>query len=149
MSPHFSVVIGSDHAGFDLKEYLKHHLPEYTWVDQGSTTSVPVDYPDIAAQVGQLVGSGQFERGILVCGSGIGMAIAANKILGVRAAAVESERTARLSRAHNNANILALGSRILAREYATEIVKLWLQSPFDGGRHTVRLTKISNLEKHS
>jgi ribose 5-phosphate isomerase B len=143
------IALASDHAGFDLKEFLKKTITEVEWVDQGPLNADRVDYPDFAAKVGELVGTHRVDCGILVCGSGIGMCIAANKIAGVRAAVVESEQTAKLSRAHNDANILCLGARILDPNHAKEIVKAWLETPFEGGRHQERVKKIADLEEKS
>jgi ribose 5-phosphate isomerase B len=106
-----------------------------------------VDYPDYAVQVGEAVASGKAERGLLICGTGVGMAIAANKIPGIRAAFCPDLFTARMSREHNDANILTLGARIMGRELAVEILSLWLATDFAGGRHTARLEKISAIEQ--
>jgi ribose 5-phosphate isomerase B len=111
-------------------------------------TSDRVDYPDFARLLGEMIASGQAERGILICGSGIGMSIAANKIHGVRAAVVENPVAARLSREHNDANVLCLGSRFIAPEYGTEIVQIWLSTPFTAdARHSARIQKIQELER--
>ncbi|MBI2606873.1 MAG: ribose 5-phosphate isomerase B [Deltaproteobacteria bacterium] len=141
-----SLAIASDHAGFPLKEYLKHALPDIDWKDLGPTGTDRVDYPDFAKKVAEAVAAGKAPAGVLVCGTGVGMSITANKIKGVRAAVVESECAARLSRRHNDANVLCLGARILAPEYAKEIVEAWLASEFEGGRHAERVQKIRELE---
>lgn len=141
------IAIGSDHAGYDLKEYLKSSIREVKWSDLGTTNGESVDYPDFAEKIGREVADSKVDAGVLICGSGIGMCIAANKVAGIRAAHVESEVTARLSRAHNDANVLCLGSRVLAPEYAKEIVKAWLNTDFEGGRHAKRINKIADLEK--
>jgi len=140
------LAIASDHAGYALKEYLKQALPEITWEDEGPFSEERTDYPDYAAKVANKVAQGNPSLGVLVCGSGIGMCIAANKAHGIRAAVVESEQTARLSRAHNDSNILCLGARILSQDYAKQIITAWLETPFEGGRHADRVNKITQLE---
>lgn len=144
-----SVLIASDHAGYELKEYLKREISEIDWVDEGPSSADRTDYPDFAEKVATKVAAGNPAQGVLVCGSGIGMCISANKVDGVRAAVVESEQTARLSREHNDANIVCLGSRILTPEYAKSIVQTWLGTGFEGGRHADRVRKISELEKRN
>ena len=143
------IVIGADHAGFDLKETLKAWLLErgYEVQDIGTHSVEPVDYPDYALQVAEAVSLGKAERGVLVCGTGTGMAIVANKIQGVRAAFCPDLFTARMSREHNDANILTLGGRLMGREVAREILTLWLTTEFAGGRHTPRVEKISDIEQ--
>lgn len=141
------VAVGSDHAGFTLKQFLKENLPDISWIDLGPTSADRTDYPDFAEKVAQKVLSKECAFGVLICGSGIGMSIAANKIAGIRAAHVESEITAKLSRAHNDANILCIGSRITGPEYAKEIIETWLNTSFEGGRHQDRIKKISKLEQ--
>lgn len=145
--------IASDHAGYQLKEYLKVSLPNIQWVDFGPASEARVDYPDFASALCQaiettpkLASTSKPRVGILVCGSGIGMAIAANKFPGVRAAHVESETTAKLAKQHNDANILCLGQRITPPNIAKGIVNAWLESKFEGGRHELRLQKIHKLE---
>lgn len=140
------IAIASDHAGFYMKDYLKKEFTVVDWVDEGPSSIDRVDYPDFAKKVGLKVSKKEVDCGILVCGSGIGMSISANKIKGVRAAVVESEIAARLAKHHNDANILCLGSRIIAYDYAKEIVRTWLESTFDGGRHSDRIQKIAQLE---
>jgi ribose 5-phosphate isomerase B len=143
------IALGADHAGWQLKEEVKAWLlarhAEVT--DLGTHTPDPVDYPDYAAQVAEAVASGKAERGILVCGTGIGMAMAANKVPGVRAAFCPDLFTARMSREHNDANVLALGGRLTGRELALEIVEMWLRAEFQGGRHDRRVGKIADLER--
>ena len=143
------VAIGADHAGFSLKEDIKGLLAglgiEVEDVGTGSTASV--DYPDFAARVARGVAGGVFDWGILVCGTGIGMAMAANKIAGVRAAPVTGLEGARLSRQHNDANVLTLGARITAPALALDIVRTFLETPFEGGRHQRRVDKIADLER--
>jgi len=142
------VALGADHAGFPLKEDLKTWLigRGYDVVDLGTQSAESVDYPDYAVGVGSAVTAGKADRGILVCGTGIGMAMAANKLPGVRAAACSDAFTARMSREHNDANVLALGARITSREAAIEIVELWLATEFAGGRHARRVDKIVALD---
>ncbi len=142
------VALGSDHAGFDLKEGLKGlletlHVP---YEDCGCPSAESVDYPDIAAVVARKVVAGTADRGILVCGTGIGMAIAANKIDGIRAAPACSLEAVALARGHNNLNVLALGARTTPRDTAFAFVRTFLETPFDGGRHQRRVDKISALE---
>jgi ribose 5-phosphate isomerase B len=143
------VAIGADHAGFLLKEAVKRALAALAVEveDLGTGSADPVDYPDFAARVARGVASGTYDRGILVCGTGIGMAMAANKIAGVRAAPVVDADTARLSREHNDANVLALGARVTAPARALEIVRVFLETPFEGGRHQRRVDKIAGLER--
>ena len=146
------VAIGSDHAGFALKEKIKGFLLELGCEiqDYGTNSAdLSVDYPDYGFKVGESVASGHSERGILICGSGIGMSIVANKIPGVYGALCNDPTTARVSRLHNNSNVLVLGGRILGEEVAREIVKVWLETPFDGGRHVARLKKIESYESQS
>ncbi len=146
MKKKITLSIGSDHAGYTLKEFIKSQINDVRWVDEGTLSLERVDYPDYAHKVALKVVSKRSAGGVLVCGSGIGMSISANKIKGIRAAVVESEVAARLSKQHNNSNVLCLGARILAPEYAKEIVTAWLNSKFEGGRHEDRISKISKLE---
>src|SRR5664279_913086 len=143
------IAIGADHAGFSLKEDLRHKLAEegHEVVDFGPGSSESCDYPDFAQAVGRDVAQGRSDRGILVCSTGIGMAIAANKIAGVRAAPAESEDEVRLTRAHNDANVLTLGARYLDEERAAGLIHLFLDTAFTGGRHARRVAKIAQLEK--
>lgn len=143
------VAVGSDHAGFELKVHLVEHLRRagHEVVDLGTTSTEPVDYPPICAEVGRLVASGAVERGIVLGGSGQGEQIAANKVRGVRAALGNDLTTARLSRAHNDANVLALGGRLVAPGLAGRIVEAWLATPFDGGRHQRRIEQIAEIEE--
>ncbi len=140
--------IGGDHAGFELKERVKTLLEQrqHQVTDMGTSSGESVDYPDYAAAVAQAVSSGEADRGVLVCGTGIGMSIAANKFANVRAALCHDVETARLSRQHNDANVLAIGSRVLDPELALAIVQEWMTTTFDGGRHSHRLRKIAALE---
>ena len=139
----------SDHAGFDLKERLKAWAAAqgHEVVDFGTDGTASVDYPDFARLVGHEVAQHHADLGVLVCGSGIGMAIAANKVEGIRAANVSSEYEAQMSREHNNANVLALGARILNPEQALGIVDKWLATQFAGGRHERRVEKIAQIER--
>jgi len=142
------VALGADHAGFELKNALKRVLDELgvTYDDFGTGSAESVDYPDYARAVGESVVSGRYDRGILVCGSGIGMSIAANKIHGVRAAVAIEIESARLSRAHNDANVIALGARLTSEADAAAIVRTFLSTEFQGGRHAERVEKIRGLE---
>ena len=140
------IAIASDHAGFELKEFLRKNFTDVEWLDFGPSNADRTDYPDYAAKVAQHVAKQSGSLGVLVCGSGIGMCIAANKFAGIRAAVVESEQTAKLAKAHNNANILCLGARILDPNRAKEILKAWLETPFEGCRHQDRIAKIAKLD---
>ena len=141
------IVIGSDHAGYELKLYLGEMLlGQHQVVDIGTDGPDSVDYPDYAVKAARLVASGDAERGILVCGTGIGMSIAANKICGVRAALAFDPYTAKQSRRHVDANVLALGALVTGKGLAAEIVRAWLETPFEGGRHERRIEKIRRLE---
>ena len=143
------IALGADHAGFELKEAIKKHLADRTVEvdDRGTHSPDPVDYPDFARRVGEQVASGKADLGILVCGAGIGMSMAANKVPGIRAANVHSEVEAQLSREHNNANVLALGGRLLDPQLALKIVNRWLATSFAGGRHQRRVDKVGELER--
>jgi ribose 5-phosphate isomerase B len=144
------IAIGADHAGFELKEKIKQYLVRkgIEANDRGTHSADSVDYPDYARLVGEEVAAKRVDSGILICGTGIGMAIAANKIPGVRAAKVDSELEAQLSREHNDANVLAVGARILDEGTACRIVDSWLSASFSGGRHQRRVEKISEMEKN-
>lgn len=143
------IAIGSDHAGFEMKEKLKERLCGlgHEVEDVGTHTDEPVDYPDFAAAVGRTVASGEVERGVLVCGSGIGAAVAANKIDGIRAANVSDPELAAMSRRHNDANVVTLGARYLIDDAAREIVDAFIATEFEGGRHQRRVDKITALER--
>ncbi len=138
------VILGSDHAGFDLKEKVKKALDRLgvSYEDVGTHATESVDYPDYAHRVARAVEEGRYRRGIVVCGTGIGVSMAANRHPGVRAAVAYDEETARLSREHNDANVLALGSRSLDHGLAERILEIWLKTPFAGGRHARRVAKI-------
>ncbi|MBR6721871.1 ribose 5-phosphate isomerase B [bacterium] len=141
---HLKVAIGSDHGGFRYKEsiidYLK--IRDIEYIDVGTYTPESCDYPEIARKVAELVTSGKVDRGILVCGTGIGMSIAANKVHGIRAALCSDTYSARVSRAHNNANILCLGERVIGEHLALDITDIWLKTGFEGGRHKRRVDII-------
>ena len=138
------ISIGSDHAGFDLKEHLKNYLEEegYEVIDEGTYSLESVDYPDFGKKVGKRVADKEADRGLVVCGSGIGISIAANKVPGIRCALVSEPLSARLSRQHNDANVLALGGRLIGLEMAKECLKVFLQTDFEGGRHQRRIDKL-------
>jgi glycine hydroxymethyltransferase len=142
------IAVASDHRGWELKEKLMEFLAQkgYEVNDLGISSSEPSDYPDVAFPLAERVGRGEFDRGILVCLSGTGMAICANKVKGIRAAICESEEQARLSREHNDANVLIMGSQFVARDQAEKIAALWLATPFEGGRHARRVQKISDRD---
>ncbi len=144
------IAIGSDHAGFLLKEHLKHTLAAlgHTVDDLGTDSEESVDYPPFCFAVGRAVAQGGADRGIVLGGSGQGEQIAANKVAGVRAALCNDLFTARLSREHNDANVLSMGGRIVAFGLADEILTLWLDTPFQGGRHQRRLDQIAEQERH-
>jgi ribose 5-phosphate isomerase B len=143
------IAIGSDHGGIHLKKEIIAYLEskDITVVDCGAFVEESVDYPDYASPVGDKVVQKEADLGILVCGTGIGMSIAANKIRGIRAAVVSDEFSARMSREHNNANILCLGERVVGRGLALSIVDSWLQASFQGSRHERRIEKIAKLEE--
>ncbi len=142
------IAIGSDHGGFQLKETVKAYLTEkgYDIEDLGCFSGESVDYPDFALKVAEKVASGEFEKGILMCGTGIGISISANKVRGIRAALCHDHLTAFLAARHNNANILCMGGRTTGPETAKDIVDAWLNTPFEGGRHNRRLAKITEME---
>lgn len=143
------IAIGSDHAGFEAKENIKKQLDSMgiEYQDMGTYSTESVDYPDFGAKVGEAVASGEADEGIVVCGTGIGISIAANKIHGIRAALAWNEDTARLAREHNDANVLAVGGRTTTPEMISKIVKAWFAANFEGGRHQGRVNKIMELEK--
>lgn len=143
------VAIGADHAGVELKAHLVSELRRlgHEVDDLGAHSTESVDYPPICAAVGRAVARGDADRGIVLGGSGQGEQIAANKVHGVRAALCNDLFTARLSREHNDANVLSMGGRIVATGLATEILELWLRTPFDGGRHEPRLAQIADIER--
>lgn len=145
------IALGADHRGCDVSKHVAAKLQQ-----AGHEVRIPielqedsVDYPDYAAAVGKLVGSGEAGRGVLICGSGIGMSIAANKVKGVRAALVSDELGARMSRAHNDANVLCVSADLLSAPDINQIVKVWLEEEFEGGRHQRRVDKITAIEREA
>ncbi|RKY60689.1 MAG: ribose 5-phosphate isomerase B [Candidatus Latescibacterota bacterium] len=144
------LAIASDHAGYALKEHLKPLLEKLGWQydDFGPHSSEPVDYPDYGFPVAEAVARGEYDRGILICGTGIGMACVANKVRGVRAALCTSPELAELSRRHNDTNVLTMGGRTTPFELAEKIVEVWLSTGFEGGRHKRRVDKIISYEKN-
>lgn len=143
------VHIGSDHAGFAVKERLKKFLKDagHEVLDAGTASEDPCDYPDFAEKVARAVGRKEEERGVLICGTGIGMSIAANRVPGVLAACVHDRVTAEMSRRHNNANVFCAGSRIVPAGEIEANLRVWLETPFEGGRHARRVEKIRTLDK--
>jgi len=141
------IIIGSDHAGIDLKSYIMKTLTEVEFFDAGTHSRESCDYPDFAATVAEAVAEGRYPAGIVICGSGIGVSIAANKVPGVRAALCCNEYMAEMSRRHNDANILALGARVTGEDLALAIVRRWLATDFEGGRHERRVGKISSIDE--
>src|SRR5437867_5336994 len=143
------IALGADHAGWRLKEEIKAWLLDrgLPVLDFGTHGPDSVDYPEYAAQVAEAIAVVKAERGILICGTGIGMAMAANKVPGIRAAFCPDLFTARLSREHNDANVLALGGRLTGAELALEIVEMWLRTPFQGGRHARRVGQLAGRER--
>ena len=142
------IAVGADHAGFELKDYLREALRAagHEVEDLGTNSKDSIDYPDFARAVARMVAAGNCERGILVCSSGVGMSIAANKVRGVRAALAVQGEEVRLSRQHNNANVLCLGQRFTAPLYALDLVNIFLETAFDGGRHERRVAKMAAME---
>jgi ribose 5-phosphate isomerase B len=143
------IAIGADHAGFAAKEEIRKVIQAlgHTGVDFGTSSEASTDYPDYAEKVARSVASGETERGVLICGTGIGMSIAANKVAGIRAALIGDEKAAEISRRHNDANVFCAGARTTPVVKIAEALKVWLQTPFDGGRHAQRVGKIAALEK--
>ncbi len=141
------IALASDHAGYKLKEAIKEYLTEYEVIDFGTNSTESMDYPDTGFKAAETVAKGKCERGILICGSGLGMSIVANKVKGIRAALCNSVELARLSRQHNDANILVLQGRFISKKQAGDIIKTWFSTEFDGGRHQRRIDKISRYEE--
>ena len=143
------IAIGADHAGFELKNRLADVLRQggHEVCDFGTNSTESTDYPDYAERVAKTVASGTAERGVLVCSSGVGMSIAANKVRGIRAALGVTPEEVRLTRAHNDANVLTLGARFTDPDLARELVRTFLETPFEGGRHERRVAKIARLEE--
>jgi ribose 5-phosphate isomerase B len=142
------IAIGSDHVGLELKPVINEYLKElgHKVKDFGTFTDERVDYPDYSKKVAEAVLSGEYDKGILICGTGVGISIAANKINGIRAVVCSEPYSAKLSREHNDTNILAFGSRVIGKELAKMIVFEWLDAEFEGGRHTNRVKKIGLIE---
>jgi len=145
------IVIGSDHAGYNLKEKIRIYLLEngFEIEDAGAENESAVDYPDYGIKVASLVSVGKFNRGILLCGTGIGMSIVANRFSNVRAALCNDLFSAIMSRRHNNSNLLVLGGRVVGESLALEILKAWLETPFEGGRHQLRIDKFNNTGRNA
>lgn len=142
------LAIGSDHGGFELKEELKKHLEERKvgYKDFGCYSTQSVDYPDIAKEVARAVVNGEYELGLLCCGTGIGISMAANKVKGVRAACCSDYFSAKYTRLHNNANILCMGGRVVGAGLACELLDVFIDTEFEGGRHAKRVAKIADIE---
>lgn len=143
------IALGSDHGGFELKNKIKRNLVDagHEVVDFGCDSSDSVNYPSFGILVGEAVASGECERGIVICGSGIGISIAANKVKGVRCALVHDTYSAKMTRLHNDTNVLAMGGRIIGDDLAIAIVETWIETGYEGGRHQTRLDMISEYEK--
>ena len=143
------IAIGCDHAGFALKNEITQILEGFNieWEDFGTKDEESVDYPDFGEKVSSAVSKGNVDRGILICGTGIGMSIVANKFPGVRAALCSEDYSAKMSRLHNDANLLVLPGRVIDKETAMQIVKMWFKTDFEGGRHQRRLDKITDIEE--
>ncbi|MBE3552399.1 MAG: ribose 5-phosphate isomerase B [Kyrpidia tusciae] len=144
-----NVAIAADHGGFALKEHLKTVLEELgiPYTDFGCHGEASVDYPDFAVPVAEAVAKGEYTRGVLICGTGLGMAITANKIPGIRAVTVHDTFSAKFTRLHNDSNVLTMGGRVIGPGLAGEVLRVWLETPFEGGRHQRRLDKIAAVEE--
>ena len=142
------IALGSDHGGYRLKETIKKHLESkgIEYIDCGTNSEESVDYPEFGKKVGEAVANGDCDRGIVVCGTGIGISLAANKVKGIRCALCGDTFSAKMSREHNNANMLSIGQRVVGEGLALEIVDIWLETEFEGGRHQNRVQKISEIE---
>jgi ribose 5-phosphate isomerase B len=140
------IAIAADHGGYELKEALKRHFAAYNFTDLGTHSNDSVDYPDYGAALARRLAAGEFDRGILICGTGIGISIVANKVKGIRAALCHNAYTAEMARRHNDANILAMGGRVVDEKTAVEMTEIFLKTEFEGGRHAARVAKISALE---
>ena len=138
------IAIGSDHGGFELKEIIKSYIEKlgYDYKDFGAYDKNSIDYPVISKEVARAVAGKDFDRGIVICGSGLGVAIAANKVKGIRAVTCHDTYCAKMSRLHNDANVLTMGGRVVGSDVACEIVKIWLESEFEGGRHQKRIDML-------
>jgi ribose 5-phosphate isomerase B len=145
------IALGSDHVGVDLKRVIEEFLEEkgIEYNDFGPFSNDRVDYPDFALSVSKAVVSGQYDRGILICGTGVGISIAANKVDGIRAVVCSEPYSAFLSRQHNDTNVLALGARVIGDEMAKMIVDQWINAEFEGGRHQRRIDKIASIEQNN
>lgn len=145
-----SIVIGSDHAGFALKEVIKEYLSvlNFNIEDCGTHDEASVDYSDFGIKVAEKVSSGEYSRGILICGTGLGMSMVANRFKFARAALCSDLFSARMSRLHNDANILVMGGRVIGTELAKEIVRVWLETEFEGGRHKKRIEKFDRIQEN-
>lgn len=143
---HMKIAIAADHGGFELKEALKKNLADFTLTDLGTHSTDSVDYPDYGAELARRVAKGEFDRGILICGSGIGISIAANKVKGIRAALCHNAYTAEMARRHNDANVIAMGGRVVDEKTALEMTRIFLATDFEGGRHARRVEKLSALD---
>jgi ribose 5-phosphate isomerase B len=143
---HMRIAIAADHGGYELKEALKRHFAAYNFTDLGTHSNDSVDYPDYGAALARRLAAGEFDRGILICGTGIGISIVANKVKGIRAALCHNAYTAEMARRHNDANILAMGGRVVDEKTAVEMTEIFLKTEFEGGRHAARVAKISALE---
>ncbi len=143
------IAVGSDHRGFQVKSRILAQIAElgHLSLDYGPPSSESVDYPDVGARVAQALSNGEIDRGILICGTGLGMCIVANKFPGVRAASCHDDLTAEMSRRHNNANVLCLSADLLGERLVNRMVHLWLTTEFEGGRHARRLDKITQYEQ--
>ena len=143
------IAVGSDHGGYALKQQILRYLKEngFEYKDYGCFSEQSVDYPDFALPVAEAVAGGEAERGLLVCGTGIGVSIAANKVPGVRAALCHDCFSAKATREHNDSNVLTMGERVIGSGLALEIVDIWLHTPYAGGRHQARIDKIAAIEK--
>ncbi|QIB27678.1 ribose 5-phosphate isomerase B [Caloranaerobacter azorensis] len=143
------IALGSDHGGYELKEHIKKFLEEKNieYVDYGTYTTESVDYPDFGHKVAKAIKQGECDRGIVCCGTGIGISISVNKVPGIRCALVSDCYSAKMSREHNDANVLALGGRVVGVNLALEIVDVWLKTEFQGGRHQRRVDKIKGIEE--
>ncbi|QEK13235.1 ribose 5-phosphate isomerase B [Crassaminicella thermophila] len=143
------IALGSDHGGYNLKEAIKKYLEEkgIEYEDFGTNSTESVDYPEFGMKVAEAVVSGEYQRGIVCCGTGIGISISANKVPGIRCAVVSDTFSAQMSKEHNNANVLALGERVIGQGLALKIVEVWLNTEFAGGRHERRVNLIGDIEK--
>jgi ribose 5-phosphate isomerase B len=143
------IALGSDHAGFELKEEMKKFLSQnkYDYKDFGTYNEESCDYPDYAVKVCNAMLKEGYDRGVLVCGTGIGMSIAANKFKGIYAALVDNSFSARMTRSHNDSNVLVLPGRLIGKDLGRDIIKIWLETKYEGGRHDKRVNKIKEIEK--